>query len=412
MNNFLLYIDPGTGSMLFSILIGAAATLFFVAKAAWIKLKIILSGKKDGSGIVDASYKTYVIYNEGNQYWNVFKPVTDEFEKRKIPLMYYTSSKTDPIFDQKYEFVTSEYIGEGNTAFAKLNMLSAGFVLMTTPGLQVYQLKRSKSVKHYSHVLHMPNDATTYRLFGLDYFDSVLLTGDYQKDDIRTLEKNRGINSKDLVTVGCSYLDVLSEKINSLPAEENHVFTVLVSPSWGEVGVLKRFGERLLDPLAATGWKIIVRPHPQSKKSEADMLKRLEERYKDYANVEWDYNRDNIYSMKKADIMISDFSGIVFDYTFLCNKPVMYVNTDMDLRPYDAYDLNKQLWQFSVLEKMGIKLEEKDFANIKEVIQNASDSPELAEQRKIAKETAWMNIGKAGEKIADYMISTVEKQSK
>ena len=412
MNNFLLYIDPGTGSMLFSILIGAAATLFFVAKAAWIKLKIILSGKKDGSGVVDASYKTYVIYNEGNQYWNVFKPVTDEFEKRKIPLMYYTSSKTDPIFDQKYEFVTSEYIGEGNTAFAKLNMLSAGFVLMTTPGLQVYQLKRSKSVKHYSHVLHMPNDATTYRLFGLDYFDSVLLTGDYQKDDIRTLEKNRGINSKDLVTVGCSYLDVLSEKINSIPAEENHVFTVLVSPSWGEVGVLKRFGERLLDPLAATGWKIIIRPHPQSKKSEADMLKRLEERYKDNANVEWDYNRDNIYSMKKADIMISDFSGIVFDYTFLCNKPVMYVNTDMDLRPYDAYDLNKQLWQFSVLEKMGIKLEEKDFANIKEVIQNASDSPELAEQRKIAKETAWMNIGKAGEKIADYMISTVEKQSK
>ena len=412
MNNFLLYIDPGTGSMLFSILIGAAATLFFVAKAAWIKLKIILSGKKDGSGIVDASYKTYVIYNEGNQYWNVFKPVADEFEKRKIPLMYYTSSKTDPIFDQNYEFVTSEYIGEGNTAFAKLNMLSAGFVLMTTPGLQVYQLKRSKSVKHYSHVLHMPNDATTYRLFGLDYFDSVLLTGDYQKDDIRTLEKNRGINSKDLVTVGCSYLDVLSEKINSIPAEENHVFTVLVSPSWGEVGVLKRFGERLLDPLAATGWKIIVRPHPQSKKSEADMLKRLEERYKDNANVEWDYNRDNIYSMKKADIMISDFSGIVFDYTFLCNKPVMYVNTDMDLRPYDAYDLNKQLWQFSVLEKMGIKLEEKDFANIKEVIQNASDSPELAEQRKIAKETAWMNIGKAGEKIADYMISTVEKQSK
>lgn len=412
MNNFLLYIDPGTGSMLFSILIGAAATLFFVAKAAWIKLKILLSGKKDCSGIVDASYKTYVIYNEGNQYWNVFKPVADEFEKRKIPLMYYTSSKTDPIFDQKYEFVTSEYIGEGNTAFAKLNMLSAGFVLMTTPGLQVYQLKRSKSVKHYSHVLHMPNDATTYRLFGLDYFDSVLLTGDYQKDDIRTLEKNRGINSKDLVTVGCSYLDVLSEKINSIPAEENHVFTVLVSPSWGEVGVLKRFGERLLDPLAATGWKIIVRPHPQSKKSEADMLKRLEERYKDNANVEWDYNRDNIYSMKKADIMISDFSGIVFDYTFLCNKPVMYVNTDMDLRPYDAYDLNKQLWQFSVLEKMGIKLEEKDFANIKEVIQNASDSPELAEQRKIAKETAWMNIGKAGEKIADYMISTVEKQSK
>ncbi len=406
-NTFLLYIDPGTGSMLFSILIGAAATLFFLAKAAFIKFKVFFSGKKDGSGAVDASYKPYVIYNEGNQYWNVFKPVIDQFESRKIPLMYYTSAKNDPVFDGKYEFVKAEYIGEGNAAFAKLNMLSAGFVLMTTPGLQVYQLKRSKNVKHYSHVLHMPNDATTYRLFGLDYFDSVLLTGDYQKKDIQTLEEMRGIKHKDLVSVGCSYLDTLAEKIKSIPAEENHIFTVLVSPSWGNVGVLKRYGERLLDPLSETGWKIIIRPHPQSKKSEADMLARLEERYKNNPNVEWDYNRDNIYSMKRADIMISDFSGIIFDYTFLCDKPVMYVNTEMDLRPYDAYDLQKKLWQFEILEKMGIKLEEKDFSRIKEVIQNASDSPVLAEQRKIAKETAWMNIGHAGEKIADYMIATV-----
>ena len=406
IGNFL-YIDPGTGSMLFSILIGAAATLFFLAKAAFIKIKVFFSGKKDGNGTVDASYKPYVIYNEGNQYWNVFKPVVDEFEKRKIQLAYYTSSKNDPIFENKYEYVKAEYIGEGNAAFAKLNMLSAGFVLMTTPGLQVYQLKRSKNVKHYSHVVHMPNDATTYRLFGLDYFDSVLLTGDYQKKDIQTLEEMRGINKKDLVTVGCSYLDVLAEKIKALPAEENHVFTVLVSPSWGEVGVLKKYGERLLDPLSKTGWKIIVRPHPQSKKSEADMLERLENRYKDNPNIEWDYNRDNIHSMKRADIMISDFSGIIFDYTFLCNKPVMYVNTDMDLRPYDAYDLNKQLWQFAVLEKMGIKLEEKDFENIKTVIQNASDSPKLAEERKIAKETAWQNEGAAGARIADYMIKTV-----
>ncbi len=404
-----LYIDPGTGSMLFSILIGAAATLFFLAKAALIKLKVFFSGKKSGNQI-DSSHKDYVIYNEGNQYWNLFKPVLEEFENRKIPLSYLTSSKTDPVFEQNYQFVKPEFIGEGNVAFAKLNMLSAGFVLMTTPGLQVYQLKRSKNVFHYSHVLHMPNDATTYRLFGLDYFDSVLLSGDYQKEDIRTLEKMRGIKEKQLVTVGCSYLDVLSDKMSLVPAEENHNFTVLVSPSWGNVGVLKRYGSKLLDPLVKTGWTIIVRPHPQSKKSEADMLAALEERYKNDKNLEWDYNRDNIFSMKRADIMISDFSGIIFDYTFLCNKPVMYVNTDMDLRPYDAYDLNKQLWQFKVLEKMGIKLDEKDFDNIKEVIQNASDSPELAKERKIAKETAWMHEGKAGKNIADFMINTVTAQ--
>lgn len=407
MTDYMLYIDPGTGSMLFSILIGAAATLFFLAKAALLKIKVIISGKKDGA-ITDSSYKPYVIYCEGKQYWNVFKPVADQFEERKIPLTYYTSAKDDPVFEAGYEFVKPEFIGEGNAAFARLNMLSAGFVLMTTPGLQVYQLKRSRNVKHYSHVLHMPNDATTYRLFGLDFFDSVLLSGDYQKDDLRWLEEQRGITKKDLVTVGCSYLDVLNSKISGIEEEKDHPFTVLVSPSWGNVGVLKRYGEKLLDPFVKTGWRIIVRPHPQSKKSEADMLERLENRYKENKNLEWDYNRDNIFAMKKADIMISDFSGIIFDYTFLCDKPVMYVNTDMDLRPYDAYDLPHELWQFEILKKMGIKLDESQFDNIEEVIKAASDSPELAAARKEAKATAWMEIGNSGKNIADYMIKTVE----
>ncbi|MBR1910813.1 MAG: CDP-glycerol glycerophosphotransferase family protein [Treponema sp.] len=407
MNIFsFLYIDPGTGSMLFSILIGAAATLFFLAKAAMLKLKVFFSGKRTGV-VQDTSYRTYVIYNEGKQYWNVFKPVTDEFEKRGIDLTYYTSARDDPAFDAGYSHIHCEFIGEGNAAFARLNLLSAGFVLMTTPGLHVYQLKRSKKVSHYSHIVHMPNDATTYRLFGLDFFDSVLLTGDYQGEDLRLLEKQRDLKPKDLITVGCTYLDVLSERIKSIPQEETHTFTVLVSPSWGETALLKKYGERLLDPLVQTGWNIIVRPHPQSKKSEADMLEKLQNRYADNKNLEWDFERENIYAMKKADIMISDFSGIIFDYAFLCNKPIMYVNANLDLMPYDAWDLKKPLWQFEILKKMGIELKEEQFTDIKNVIQAASDSPALAEGREEAKRQAWMYIGESGKRVADYMIQKV-----
>ncbi len=406
--SLFLYIDPGTGSMLFSILIGAAATLFFLAKAAVLKLKLFFSGKKNRDAFQhDASFKPYVIYSEGKQYWNVFKPVTDEFERRQIQLTYYTSAQDDPVFERNYQYVKPEYIGEGNTAFARLNLLSAGIVLMTTPGLQVYQLKRSKNVKHYAHVLHAASDATMYRLFGIDYFDSVLLTGDYQKSDIRHLEALRSLSPKELVTVGCTYLDVLAERIASIPAEENHPFTVLVSPSWGSSALLSKYGEKLLTPLAETGWRIIVRPHPQSKKSEPKILESLTETYKNTPNLEWDYNRENVFSMKKADIMISDFSGIIYDYTFLCDKPVMYVNAELDLRPYDAYDLDggKNIWQFNVLKKIGIELKEEHFSDIQTVIRNASDSPVLANARKKAKEEAWMFRGEAGKNIADFMIT-------
>lgn len=408
----LLYIDPGTGSMLFSIVIGAAATLFFLAKAAWLKFKLFFRAKKNGVSVAaDSNYKKYVVYNEGLQYWNVFKPICEEFERRQIPLVYYTSAQKDPCFDAGYKFVQPEFIGEGNMAFVKLNMISAGIVLMTTPGLQVYQLKRSKNAGHYAHILHAPSDATMYRLFGIDYFDSVLLSGEYQKADLRYLEKQRGIKEKELAVVGCPYLDTLKEKMASIPPEEKHSFTVLVSPSWGKSAILSRYGERLLDPLVATGWNIIVRPHPQSKKSEKEVLDRLEKRYADAKNLVWNYERDNIFAMKKSDIMISDFSGIIYDYTFLCDKPVMYVNSDLDLMPYDAWDLpenGKKIWQFETLRKIGVELKEEQFANIKDVIQSASDSEELAKLRAKAKAEAWMNEGAAGKAVADFMLSKVQ----
>ncbi|QQO09795.1 CDP-glycerol glycerophosphotransferase family protein [Breznakiella homolactica] len=405
MNLFLLYIDPGTGSMLFSILIGVVATLYFLGKAAFIKLKFILTGK---SAKGDTARYPYVIYCEGRQYWNVFKPVTDEFEKRGVDVVYFTSAEDDPVFEQNYQHIKSEYIGAGNTAFARLNLLEADVVLMTTPGLDVYQLKRSKRVKHYSHVLHAPSDATLYRLFGLDYFNSVLLTGDFQAPDIRLLEQQRNLPEKELVTVGCSYLDVYKEKIGQLTPETVHQFTVLVSPSWGTSGILNRFGEKLLDPLVKTGWRIIVRPHPQSKKSEAPMLERLTERYKDAENLEWDYANDNIYSLSKADIMISDFSGIVYDYIFLFNKPVIYVKAQFDLRPYDAYDLGHPLWQYETLEKIGVELREEEFDRIGEVIKSAGASTGLADARREAKEAAWQHPGEAGKRIADFMIQKYE----
>ncbi|GHT91558.1 CDP-glycerol glycerophosphotransferase [Spirochaetia bacterium] len=403
-----LYIDPGTGSMLFSILIGAAATLYFLARALIIKAKVFFSGGRTAASSGPA--RPYVIYSEGKQYWNVFKPVLDEFEKRQIELLYLTSAEDDPVFTAGYQFIKAEFSGEGNKAFARLNLLSADVVLMTTPGLNVYQLKRSKMVKHYAHVLHAPSDATMYRMFGIDYFDSVLLTGDYQAKDIRTLEKLRGLPEKQLATAGCTYLDVYAEKIKQIPKEKNHPFTVLVSPSWGPSALLSRYGAKLLDPLVKTGWRIIVRPHPQSKKSESAVLEALAAKYRETPNLVWDYERENIYSLVKADIMISDFSGIIFDYAFLCDKPVMYVKQGIDLRPYDADDLGsnaaEELWQFKILGEIGIELKEEFFDTIGDVIKNAADSAELKAARKNAKETAWQHQGEAGKRIADFMAAS------
>ena len=99
---FFLYIDPGTGSMLFSILIGAIATLYFLGRAAILKAKLLLGAKKDGVAITDNNFKQYVVYNEGMQYWNLFKPVCDEFEKRHYVRFTYCVSAVDRVSEHKY----------------------------------------------------------------------------------------------------------------------------------------------------------------------------------------------------------------------------------------------------------------------------------------------------------------------
>ncbi|GMO49740.1 MAG: CDP-glycerol glycerophosphotransferase family protein [Termitinemataceae bacterium] len=401
-----LYIDPGTGSALFSILIGAAAAVYFLFRAFFIKFKFYIFGGRGNAASKKLS--PYVIYCEAKHYWNVFKPIVDEFESRSIELLYLTSAHDDPIFKMQNKFVEAQYIGEGNKAFARLNFLSAGVVLMTTPGLDVFQMKRSKTVNHYAHILHASSDATMYSMFGIDYFDSVLLCGDYQSKDIRCLEQMRNLGEKQLPVVGCTYLDVSLEKIKNLPKEENHTFTVLVSPSWGSSALLSKYGKKLLDPLIQTGWRIIVRPHPQSKKSESEMLNSLTTYYNTTPNLEWDYENENIFSMSKADIMISDFSGIIYDYTFLFDKPIMYVNEKLNLDPYDAGFLEEELWQFKTLRKIGIELKEEEFASIGEIIKKASCSNELKEARSIAKKTAWQHQGEAGKRAVDFMIAQLK----
>lgn len=401
MNSFLLYIDPGTGSMLFSIFIGLATTLYFVIKALFIKFKYVFSAKKDS--LVEVVTSPIVIYNEGKQYCSLFYPILREFEKRHESVLYLTSYEDDLYLNQSSEYVKAEFIGKGNKAFAKLNFLSCDVLLLTTPGLDVYQLKKVKTVKHYSHIVHMPSDATTYRLFGLDYFDSVLLSGDYQKKDIQYLENLRNLEKKELVTVGCPYLDEAFTNLNKY--EKTDEFTVLVSPTWGPSGLLSKYGQKLLESLATTGWKIIVRPHPQSKSSEADLLEKLTEHFKDNKNIIWDYEKDNMIAMSKSDIMISDFSGIIFDYVFLFNNPLLFVDVNFDKTPYDLDDLPHEAWQFETLNKIGVQIKEEDFSNIKNIIENSVSSEQLINNRQIAKNEAWMYQNESARRVVDFLIS-------
>ncbi len=402
------YIDPGTGSMLFTIIVGVLGAGIYALRNLFMKLRFIASGGKQEK--VDANKIPFAIFTDSKRYWNVFEPICREFDKRGKEVVYMTASPDDPALDEKFDHVKCQFIGEGNKAFAKLNMLNADVVLSTTPGLDVYQWKRSKDVKHYSHVLHAANDSTAYRMFGLDYYDSVLLSGDYQIDQVRKIEELRHLPAKDLQVVGLTYLDSMKKQLENAPEiEKNETTTVLLAPSWGVSSIFNRYGSKMIDALLATGYHIIVRPHPQSKTSEKEMLDELMAKYPNSDQLEWNYDNDNFNVLRRSDILISDFSGVIFDFSLIFDKPIIYADTSFDKSPLDACWLDEDMWTFSILPKIGVQLTTENFSSIKDIIDECLQNPKYQEGRDLARKETWANIGTSAERVVDYLVATQDK---
>ena len=117
---FRLYIDPGTGSMLFTILIGVIGAAFYSLRMLLIQIRFRLSG---GKGKADQHKIPFVIFSDDKRYWNIFEPICREMDKRGKKIVYMTASEDDPALENTFENVTAEFIGKDNKAFTKLQLV-------------------------------------------------------------------------------------------------------------------------------------------------------------------------------------------------------------------------------------------------------------------------------------------------
>ena len=398
----VLYIDPGTGGMLFTILFGIFGVAVFSLRALIMKLKFRISGGKTAK--INDQKIPIAIFTDHKRYWNIFEPILDEFEKRGQKVEYLTCSKDDPVFGKKYKHITGKFIGEGNKAFSKLNLLNASVVLSTTPSLDVFQWKRSKNVDCYIHIPHAASDITLYRMFGIDHYDAIILSGEYQEKQIRQLEELREIPQKDIALCGIPYMDEMMKRLKTSGEVPAHDRRVLLAPSWGDSGLLTKYGERLIDALIATGYKITIRPHPQSYTSEKEMLDKLMAKYSDPSKVEWNRDNDNFEVLRQSDILISDFSGVIFDFSLVFDKPVIYTQASFDKRPYDAAWISEEMWTFKVLPDFGLELNEENVDNIKDLIDRCIEDPSFQQGRDKARSETWVHMGEGTKRSVDFIM--------
>jgi CDP-glycerol glycerophosphotransferase (TagB/SpsB family) len=426
------YIDPGTGAMLFSVVMGVVTAAYYFIQRLVLKLKFFASGGR--AKRTSGECLPYVIFSDSKRYWNVFKPICDEFEKRKIQVEYWTASPDDPALNEKYEYVTCKFIGEGSRAYAKLNMMNAQVCLATTPGLDVYQWKRTKTPCYYVHIVHEIGEVIMYRMFGLDYYDAVLTSGDFHENDIRKIEHLRGISAKEIYPVGSTYMDSMQDRLdkikqaqhghedacNNIIKEDNPADTlssvnvtnttadaqrtIILAPTWGTSSILNRFGKRFIKSLVDTGYNIIIRPHPQTAISDPELLDELKKAFPENDKLSWNSDNDNFDVLNKGDVLISDFSGVIFDYALIFDKPIIYTDTKLDLSPYDAAWIDEPIWRKKVLPELGIELREEDFSNMKSIIDELIANEKYQAGRDRVRNEAWKYKGEAAIRTVDYLV--------
>ena len=406
------YLDPGSGSLLLSSVVALCASAVFFVKNLFYRIISFGSFNPLANGGGGGKPRhSLVFYSEGAQYYGTFKPILDALDSLNHPYTYYTSSLKDPALkraqneakneknapdsaeskESKTEFKPFHapiragrgefiYIGEGNRAYSFLNRLCADVFVLTTPGLDVLHIKRNAGVKHYCHIVHSLSPMT-YRVFGVDYFDSVLVANAVQRDYVRDIEAAHNVKQKYIAITGSPYLDELARQSEAYASSTDSAKTILISPSWGKETLLSKYGLELLLPLAKSSFHIIIRPHPQSfiSPSERENIEQLQAALKDYKNVEWDRDTPNVKAFARADMMISDFSSVIFDFVCLQGKPVLTIDNDMDLSGYDMADISREsIWTFGALDSIGGRIKSSDFSRIKELCERAMALGHLA----------------------------------
>ena len=138
-------------------------------------------------------------------------------------------------------------------------------------------------------------------------------------------------------------------------------------------------------------------------------------KYNDDTKVTWNRDNDNFNVLMESDILISDFSGVIFDFSLVFDKPVIYTNAKFDVNPYDASWIDEPLWTFSILPELGIELTDENVGDIKNLIDRCIEDSSFKEGRDKARKQTWAHIGEGTKRCVDFVMKeyneVIEKKS-
>lgn len=357
-----------------------------------------------------------MFYSEQNGFYKYYAGIIDYIcEHSDIDIHYVTSDPEDNIFKDERKQIYPYYISRDKYIIPLFMKLDCDIVVMTMPDLEKYHIKRSRIRNdiEYLYVCNgMGSSALTLRKGALDWYDTVFCVGVDAVNEIREMEKLYKTKEKRLVETGYILIDEMIEKYEKLPHKENNPKKILIAPSWQPDNIIDLCADKLLDNLSKTDLDIILRPHPQHVKNDPDKFDILKEQYeKEGGNITIQTDFSSNSPIMEADVLITDWSDICWEYAFTTKKPTIFINTPMKIMNSDYDKIETVPINISLRDEIGKSIDPDKIdginALIEEILNNyesyAKHIDEIFHER-------FFNIGNSVKLSGKYIIRQLEKK--
>lgn len=346
--------------------------------------------------------KNLVFYSEASGFYKYYKGMIDYvLNNSKIKVHYLTSDINDQVFKINHPNFIPYYCGP-KKLITVLMELDCKVAVFTMPDLHKYQYKRSIVNKNieYVYVHHGFNSLTlTIKRNSLDYFDTVFCFGKHYNDEIRAMESFYGSKEKKLVDTGYDLYHQL--KLKYVP-QQNEKETIMIAPSWQKDNILETCIDDIMKYLDREKYKVLIRPHPEFIKRFPKKVELLRKKFGDALQL--DFSTDIL----SADIIISDWSSVAWEFSYATNKPALFIETPMKIMNPDWDKFGLTPLEISIRDKIGKTIKPEEICNINEAL---DEIKKITNQQEIIDNMMYDNE-KASEISGKYLIEEVKNAVK
>ena len=372
--------------------------------------------KQDYKRFFKVVNKHLVFYSESNGFYKYYKGTIEYIlENTNIIIHYITSDYNDKIFELEKENprIKAYYIEEKKLITLMMKM-DADVIVMTMPDIDIYHIK-SSYVRKDAHYIYIPHDqcshSLTLRPHATDHYDTIFVTGKQQKEEYLAYNKLNKLNNRIIYEVGYPLLDDMIKEYKEVKKKKEK--TVVIAPSWQKDNIVDLCLNEILDNIKDENYKIVVRPHPQHVRHKKEWFENLKKQYEKNKNIviQTDFTKtDTVFN---ADLIITDWSGIGFEYAYTTKKPVLYINTPMKIMNPNYNEINITPINIWARDVIGKSLNTDELDKVKDTIRELLNSKDKYKKEitKVVNEYVY-NLGNSAEVGANYIIDIIQKKIK